>query len=296
MKILIIGKTGQLGSALIEDAIALGNIVIAPSKQELDITNKDAFLDIMNIHKPEVVINTAAFHNVLLCEVEPMKAFQLNCIAVKNMAEISQEFNSWFVSFSTDYVFDGEKKTPYKESDTPNPLQMYGLSKLAGEYAALSYENSIIVRTCGLYGMQGASSKGGNFVDNRIKDSRNNFPIEISNDQTVSPTYARDLSEAVLKLISHPSKEKGIYHLTNESYCTWYEFTKEIFKILDIYVDLVPIDRKGKTNKMRRPLFSALKNEKAAKMDIVLPTWTIALNKYLKTKYNSSSVYPNYIR
>lgn len=298
MKILIIGRTGQLGSALIDDAIALGHIVFAPSRQELDITNKDAFLDIMKIHKPEIVINTAAFHNVPLCEVEPMKAFQLNCIAVKNMAEISQELNSLFVSFSTNYVFGGEKRTPYKESDTPNPLQIYGLSKLAGEYAALSYENSIIIRTCGLYGMQGASSKGGNFVDNRINDSKKNVPIEISNDQTVSPTYAGDLSKAVLKLISHPSKENGIYHLTSESYCTWYEFAKEIFKILDISAELVPIDRKGKTNKMRRPLFSALKNEKAAKLGIVLPTWTKALHNYLKNKYiyNLSTVYPNNVR
>lgn len=285
MKILIIGKTGQLGSALIEDAIASGHIVFAPSRQELDITNKDAFLDIMKTHKPEVVINTAAFHNVPLCEVEPMNAFQLNCIAVKKMAEISQEFNSWFVSFSTDYVFGGEKRTPYKESDSPNPLQTYGLSKLAGEYAALSYENSIIIRTCGLYGIEGASSKGGNFVDNRIKDSKQNARIEISNDQTVSPTYSGDLSKAVLQLISHPSKKKGIYHLINEGYCTWYEFTKEIFKSAGISAEVIPVDRKGKTGDMRRPLFSALKNENAKKMGIVLPHWKEGLHEYLEKKY-----------
>lgn len=285
MKILIIGKTGQLGSALIEDAIALGHIVFAPSRQELDITNKDAFLDIMKIHKPEVVINTAAFHNVPLCEVEPMKAFQLNCIAVKNMAEISHEFNSWFVSFSTDYIFGGEKMTPYIETDTQNPLQIYGLSKLAGEYAAISYENSIIIRTCGLYGHQGSNSKGGNFVDNRINDSKQNVRIEISNDQTVSPTYSGDLSKAVLQLIAHPSKKKGIYHLVNEGYCTWYEFTKEIFKLACINTEVIPVDRKGKTGDMRRPLFSALKNENARKIGIVLPHWKEGLHKYLKKKY-----------
>ena len=285
MKILIIGKTGQLGSVLIQDALTLGHSVFAPTKQELDISDEVAFLNAMELYLPEIVINTAAFHNVPLCEVEPLKAFQLNCIAVKKMAEISNDFNAWFVSFSTDYVFGGEKQKPYIESDVPNPLQIYGLSKLAGEYATLSYEKSIIIRTCGLYGLHGAMSKGGNFVDNRIKDSKQNARIEISNDQTVSPTYAGDLSKAVLQLSAHPSKESGIYHLVNEGYCTWYEFTKEIFKILDTDVELVPVDRKGKTGKMRRPLFSSLKNEKAARLGISLPYWKEGLNQYLKNEY-----------
>lgn len=285
MKILIIGKTGQLGSVLLKDALTLGHDVVAPSKQELDILNDDSFLDTMIQYKPEVVINTAAFHNVPLCEIEPVKAFQSNCIAVKKMAEISNEFDAWFVSFSTDYVFSGEKRRPYIESDMPGPLQMYGLSKLAGEYGALSYNKSIIIRTCGLYGIQGATSKGGNFVDNRIKDSKQNAQIEISNDQTVSPTYAGDLSKAVLRLIAHPSKEPGIYHLVNEGYCTWYEFTKEIFEILDIDIELVPVDRKGKTGTMRRPLFSSLKNEKATRLGISLPYWKEGLNQYLKNEY-----------
>lgn len=285
MKILIIGKTGQLGSALVKDAFAIEHDVLAPSKQELDILNEDSFLNAMIHYKPEVVINTAAFHNVPLCEIEPVKAFQSNCIAVKRMAEISNEFNAWFVSFSTDYVFSGEKRKTYIESDTPGPLQMYGLSKLAGEYGALLYKRSIIIRTCGLYGIQGATSKGGNFVDNRIKDSKKNVRIEISNDQTVSPTYAGDLSKAVLQLLAHPFKESGIYHLVNEGYCTWYEFTKEIFKILNIDIELVPVDRKGKTGNLRRPLFSALENKKANRFGITLPNWKEGLNQYLKVKY-----------
>lgn len=287
MKILIIGKTGQLGSALIKDAIALGYNVFAPAKHELDITNKQSFLTAMKLFSPDVVINTAAYHNVPLCEVNPMKAFQVNCIAVKEMAEISSDFNTWFISFSTDYVFNGKKGEPYTESDTPTPLQIYGLSKLAGEYAALSYPNSIIIRTCGLYGLQGATSKGGNFVDNRIKDSEKNARLEVSNDQTVSPTYAGDLSKTVLQLITHPLKESGIYHLVNQGYCTWYEFTKEIFNIMGINIELVPVDRKGKTGNMRRPLFSALKNEKAEKIGIDLPDWRDGLIRYLNTKYLS---------
>lgn len=285
VKILIIGRTGQLGSALIEDVSASGHDVFAPAKHELDITNKQSFLTAMKLFLPDVVINTAAYHNVPLCEVNPMKAFQVNCIAVKEMAEISSDFNAWFVSFSTDYVFDGKKGKPYIESNTPNPLQIYGLSKLAGEYAALSYPKSIIIRTCGLYGLQGAASKGGNFVDNRIEDSQKNARVEVGNDQTVSPTYAGDLSKAVLQLITHPLKESGIYHLVNQGYCTWHEFTKEIFRVLNINVELVPVDRKGKTDNMRRPLFSALKNEKAARIGIDLPDWKDGLVRYLNIKY-----------
>lgn len=293
MKILIIGKTGQLGNMLLNDAIASGHEVFAPSKQELDISDENMFLNEMRLNSPDVVINTAAFHNVPLCETEPIEAFKLNCIAVRKMAEISNRFNSWFVSFSTDYVFGGEKTEPYIESDFPCPLQIYGLSKLAGEYAALSYSNkSIIIRTCGLYGLQGATSKGGNFVDNRIKESEKNILMEIANDQTVSPTYTGDLSKAVLQLIMHHAKEPGIYHLVNEGYCTWYEFTKEIFRILNIETELIPVDRKGRTGNMKRPLFSALRNEKAAKLGIKLPHWKDALNRYLEIKY-LGNIYKN---
>jgi len=285
VKILIIGKTGQLGSVLIKDAIASGHDVYAPTKHELDITNKQSFLTVMKLFSPDVVINTAAYHNVLLCEENPMMAFQINCIAVNEMAEISTDFNAWFVSFSTDYVFDGMKREPYIESDTPFPLQKYGFSKLAGEYAALTYPKSIIIRTCGLYGVEGATSKGGNFVDNRIKDSEKNTLLEVSNDQTVSPTYTGDLSNAVLHLISHPQKESGIYHLVNQGSCTWYEFTKEIYELMNINIKLIPVNRNGLTNNMRRPLFSALKNEKAAKLGIVLPGWKNGLIAYLNIKY-----------
>jgi len=291
MKILIIGKTGQLGSILIKDALESGHEVFAPSKQELDITDEITFLNEMKHNSPDVVINTAAFHNVPLCETEPMKAFRLNCIAVKKMAEICNDFDSWFVTFSTDYVFDGKKGKPYTESDVPNPLQMYGISKLAGEFAVLSCvpTKSIIIRTCGLYGLRGATSKGGNFVDNRVSDAKTNLRIEISNDQTVSPTYVGDLSRAVLQLIEHQSKKAAIYHLINRGYCTWYEFTKEIYKTLHIDIELMPVDRKGQTGKMRRPLFSALKNEKAAKIGIDLPDWKDALARYLKLKYPSKT-------
>jgi len=287
VKLLIIGKTGQLGSALLEDAIRAGHDVFAPKRHGLDISNELSFRTAVKSVRPDFVINTAAYHNVPLCEVETAKAFQLNCVAVKKMAEVSNEFNSWFISFSTDYVFNGKKKDPYVESDMPRPLQMYGISKLAGEFAALSCapDSTIIIRTCGLYGLVGANSKGGNFVDNRIADARQNKMIEVSNEQTISPTFAGDLSTAVLQLIVHPLKGPGIYHLVNQGYCTWYEFTRMIFNILNIDTAVLPVDREGKTNNMRRPLFSALKNERAAKLGIDLRHWEEGLRDYINLKY-----------
>lgn len=285
MKYLVIGKTGQLGSELIQDLSNSNNEVLAPTENELDVTDKQSFLSAVKEFQPDIVINTAAYHNVPLCEDNPVKAFQVNCLAVKDMAEITSELDAWFVTFSTDYVFNGRKREPYIETDEPGPLQIYGLSKLAGEYAAISYPKSIIIRTAGLYGFQGAETKGGNFVDKRINDSKRITLLEMSNDQTVSPTFTSDLSEAVLKLVKHKSKQSGIYHLVNQGFCTWFEFTKEIFRIMDIEIELIPVDRKGLTGKMRRPLFSALKNEKAAKMNVNLPHWKDALKRYISSKH-----------
>lgn len=285
MKYLVIGKTGQLGSELIQDLSNSNNEVLAPTENELDVTDKQSFLSVMKKFQPDIVINTAAYHNVPLCEDNPVKAFQVNCLAVKDMAEITSELDAWFVTFSTDYVFNGRKREPYIETDEPGPLQIYGLSKLAGEYAAISYPKSIIIRTAGLYGFQGAETKGGNFVDKRINDSKRIALLEMSNDQTVSPTFASDLSKAVLKLVKHKSKQPGIYHLVNQGFCTWYELTKEIFKIMEISIELIPVDRKGLTGKLRRPLFSALKNEKAAKMNVNLPHWKDALKRYISLKH-----------
>lgn len=288
MRLLIIGKTGQLGGELTKDAIAGKHDVFAPSREELDILDESAFLKAVKTYKPDAVINTAAFHNVPLCETEPLKAFQTNCLAVGKMAKTASQSNSLFISFSTDYVFGGEKREPYIESDRPNPLQIYGLSKLAGEYAALSYPKSIIIRTCGLYGAHGAGSKGGNFVDKRIADYMQGKPVEIGNDQTVSPTSASDLSKALLQLITHPAKHAGIYHMVNEGSCTWHEFTKAIYTLGGIDTEVIPVDRHGMSGNMRRPLYSALANTRAKALGIFMPAWRDALARYLKERYGAN--------
>lgn len=285
MKILLIGKTGQLGSDLIKNN--LKHEICAPDKSELDLNDSSAIRDIIKKVSPEVVINTAAFHNVCLCEKEYDAAFKINCIAVRNLALVCKDINSLFVTFSSDYVFDGNKKAPYLEDDRVSPLQIYGITRMAGESIAMSAapENTIIIRTCGLYGVSGAKSKGGNFVDKRINDVKTNKRIEISCEQTVSPTYTDDLSRAVFKLIENKGLSRGIYHLVNEGSCSWYEFTRFIYETMGLTAEVVPVDRQGLEKGMRRPVYSVLANIKAKQMGIILPHWKDAVKRYLLEKY-----------
>jgi dTDP-4-dehydrorhamnose reductase len=233
------------------------------------------------------MINTAAFHNVPQCEVEPLRAFAVNCAAVRDLAALCRQSNVKLVTFSTDYVFGGEKRTPYGEDDRTQPLQMYGISRLAGELTALATapEHALVIRTCGLYGLSGAASKGGNFVDKRISDAKTMTTLEMGNDQVVSPTYTGDLAEAVMKLIEHPKASAGIYHLINDGECNWAEFTATIYQLAKLDVKVVPVDRGGMSGQMRRPLYSALANTRARALGITLPHWRDALARYLAAKY-----------
>jgi dTDP-4-dehydrorhamnose reductase len=285
MKILLIGKTGQLGSDLIRNNTT--HEIIAPDRSELDITDPATAERALNALKPDVLINTAAFHNVPMCEQEPDKAFLINCVAVRDLARLCSKSNITFVTFSSDYVFGGDQRTPYSESDPPRPVQIYGITRAAGEYAALSEapDHAIVIRTCGLYGLSGATSKGGNFVDKRIAEAKQHPILEMGSDQTVCPTYTGDLSNAVVRLLEHPSRTPGIYHLVNEGECTWYEFTEAVYEFLAIKVDLRSVDRQGRNGDMRRPLYSALANTKARALGIILPQWRDALERYLKEKY-----------
>lgn len=285
MKILLIGKTGQLGGDLLRNGA--GHEIHAHDETTLDITVPEAVRAAIADLRPDVVINTAAFHNVPVCEAEPLEAFRVNCVAVRDLAAACNEAGCRLATFSTDYVFGGEKRTPYREDDHPAPLQMYGISRLAGEHAALSTGpgQALVIRTCGLYGISGAASKGGNFVDKRIAEAKAGGPLEIGCDQTISPTYTEDLARATLTLITKHGAAPGIYHLVNEGECSWYEFSLAIYELMNLNVHVIPIDRKGVSGNMKRPLYSVLANTKAKNLGVELPHWRNALWRYLKAKY-----------
>jgi len=281
-KILLIGKTGQLGREMMEDSSSFGFEIVGFEKEELDVTNELQVKEKIEKIKPDILINTSAYHVVAACEENLLVAMTVNFVAVDKMAKLCKKYGIKFVTYSTDYVFDGEKGAPYEENDKPNPLQIYGISKLAGEYAALnSYpEGVFVIRTCGLYGGEkGSPEKKGNFVLNIIQEAQNKEVIEVSSEQIVSPTYAGDLSKATLKLLNSKA-EAGIYHLVNEGYCSWYEFAKEIFRLANINIKIVPVNRGGLSGEIRRPKLSALKNTKAKALGIELPSWQEGLKSY----------------
>jgi dTDP-4-dehydrorhamnose reductase len=285
MKILLIGATGQLGGDLLRNNP--GHDIVAPPREELDLARRGQAAQVIGSLHPDLVINCAAFHNVPKCEEEPAQAFLINCAAVRDLSAACVEHDARLVTFSSDYVFGGERSVPWREDDKPAPVQIYGITRLAGEHAALATapHHAFVIRTCGLYGRSGAKSKGGNFVDGRVADARAGKRIEMACEQIVCPTSTHDLSQAVFALIRHPQATPGLYHLTNDGGCSWYELTTAIVEIIGARTEVVPVDRGGRTGPMRRPLYSVLANTRARALGIALRPWRAAVEDYLRGKH-----------
>lgn len=284
MKILLIGKTGQLGSEIDKQSVEKGYDTHSFGHEELDITDSKKVKREIELFTPDVVINASAFHNVPLCEEQPDQAFLVNAIALAPIAKTCSKRNIKFITYSTDYVFDGLKRSLYREDDKPSPVQIYGISKAAGEYIALAYSTtSVVIRSSGVYGgLYGSRQKKGNFALNILENAQKQKVIEVAKEQIVNPTYGVDLAKATFDLLKH-KKISGIYHLVNEGYCSWAEFAKEIIKIKGLKTKIIPVDRKGMAGSLRRPFFSALKNTKAKKLGVELPLWQDAIKRYMAT-------------
>ena len=282
MNTVLIGKRGQLGAELERILSQKGGKVYAFDHQELDITDYQHTNDVLTRIRPDILINTSAYHVLSECETHPEQAFSVNAFSLKNLAVTCGKQKIKFVTYSTDYVFDGTKGTPYTEEDCPNPLQLYGLSKLAGEIICLNYNpDSIVIRTCGVYGgAQGSRAKKGNIVLTILQDAQQKNHLEVSSEQVVSPTYAGDLAECTVALLKSNSA-RGVYHLVNEGICSWYEFAKEIITRENLTIRIKPINRKGEYAGIKRPLFSALANTRAKSIGVSMPSWQDALKRYL---------------
>ncbi len=280
MRILITGGNGQLAYDL---RLSLSQYeVLAPPRQDLDICNADRTAEIFRSFRPDALINTAAFHRVDDCETQEETAFATNVLAVRHLAQLCAEQNSQFVHFSTDYVFGGQaKRAPLTEDDPPAPLSVYGTSKLAGEYLAqIAWRRAVIVRTCGLYGAAGASSKGGNFVQTMLRKAGEGSALRVVDDQECTPTSTRDLAEKVAWLIGQDIT--GVVHITNAGSCTWYEFAKTIFELVGVDAELSPTSSKKYVTPAARPPYSVLANERLAAIhqDDLRP-WQDALADHL---------------
>jgi dTDP-4-dehydrorhamnose reductase len=281
MKIAVIGSTGQLGTDLMK-TLANGHELVGLTHKDIEVTDLDSCLTLKK-HRPDIIINTAAFHKTDQCEEEPQKTFSVNALGAKNVTTISKEIEAITVFISTDYLFDGAKNEPYTEDDTPFPINTYGISKLAGEHFTRQNPKHYVIRIASVFGKAGASGKGGNFVETMIKKAKNNETISVIDDMWMSPTYTKDASSTI-KEITEKQLPYGIYHATNKGYCSWYQFAEQIFQFTGLTPDLTPIKTNQLTMKAKRPRFSALKSVKLTKYGIEVPTWQQALREYLIEK------------
>jgi len=281
MKIAVIGSTGQLGTDLMK-ALRDEHETIGFTHENLEVSDYNRCLKLKE-HHPDVIINTAAFHKTDQCEDELVRTFSVNAIGARNIALISKEIGAITVFISTDYVFDGDKKEPYTEDDPASPINSYGISKLAGELYTKQNPKHYIARVASLFGKAGASGKGGNFIETMMSKAKNKEVISVVDDMWMSPTYTRDTAN-MLKKVIEMKLPFGTYHMTNQGRCTWFQFAKEIFKIVNLNPTLMPIKTHQLQVKAPRPLFSALENARLSKYGLQMREWRAALQEYLVEK------------
>lgn len=286
MRILLTGAEGQLGQALRgvladEEIIALGHC-------ELDITDASSVAQQVNRYRPGLLFNAAAYNLVDDAEEDVEVAFGVNAFGVLHLARAAQAVGAVLVHFSTDYVFDGRQRQPYRETDTPNPLSVYAMSKLAGEWMVQRYaEKCFVVRTCGLYGRASKSRKE-NFVERMLRAARAGTSLQVVHDQVLTPTSARELAESVVPLVR--TGRYGLYHMTNEGQCSWYEFAREVLRLAGLSSSLTPVSSVDYGARARRPAYSVLENRayRAAGLKDFRP-WQEALADYLRERGEQKS-------
>jgi len=283
VKILLIGANGQLGSDLSRIFDRKWHNVVSADHATFDVCDAKQVDEIVGTEKPDVILNTAAFHQVEQCETQPLRAFEVNAVGALNLARACARSRAVLVHFSTDYVFDGQKKIPYEESDLPGPINVYGASKVAGEnLIAGNTKRYFIVRTCGLYGHAGSSGKGRNFVETMLRKAAQGDTIRVVNDQVLAPTSTADLARAVSQLIG--TEEFGLYHISCEDDCSWYQFAREIFALQKIQVDLVPVKTKDFPSPVKRPAYSVLSKSRLRGLGLSMPHWSDSLDRYLRAR------------
>jgi len=285
LKIALIGSDGQLGTDVFNYFRSKGEDIKGLTIDDLDICDKCSCLSVLSSLKPGLVINTAAFNLVDHCEEDVQKAFDVNATGIKNVAEACLSTGAAMMHFSTDYVFSGYmRNSPYNEEDCPNPVSIYGISKLAGEYIVKYLLNKYyIIRISGLYGHTGSLGKGYNFVELMIKLAEKESSIKVVNDQLLTPTSSYDVAVKLYELIK--TCKYGLYHMTNCGQCTWYEFAGEIFKLAGIKPDITPINSDTFGAKARRPFYSVLDNKNLRQTGLAdLRHWKSALAQYMEER------------
>ena len=273
--IVVFGASGQLGTCLKTLASAQGlTSIYFPLESEANILDKDALRKIFETYKPAWSINCAAYTAVDKAEDEIELARKINKTGAENISELCKEFDSVFIHTSTDFVFKGDKATPLDEEDVAEPINIYGLTKLGGEQAVIDrLEKYFILRTSWLY-----SEYGNNFVKTMLKLGAERDELKVIADQAGTPTYAMDLAEIILHIISKNSADYGLYHYSNEGVASWYDFAKAIFDISGTKVKTLPIRTSEYPTRAVRPAYSVMSKAKIKQnFDIEIPYWRDSL-------------------
>ncbi len=270
MKVLVTGANGMLGQDLCPILEESGCFVIKTDIDNLDITNKKETIETIEKIRPDLIIHCAAYTNVDKAETDEKNAHLINAVGAENIALGAKNTDSTLVYISTDYVFDGKKSTPYLPTDKPNPLSVYGKTKLEGEKMVQKYcTKYYIARTSWLYGINGK-----NFVETMISLATKP-ELKVVNDQRGCPTWTVELIRGILKLLNKPY---GIYHICGSNSTTWYEFAKTIFEKENLKVNLIPCTSDEFKQIAKRPSYSVLDNDNIAR------PWKDALDDYLRLR------------
>ncbi|MCP4649445.1 MAG: dTDP-4-dehydrorhamnose reductase [PVC group bacterium] len=292
-KILITGINGMLGADLIKqlcNKYCIAGIDITSSEKDgiecvlCDITDEQQVEDVFLRLAPWGVIHAAAYTNVDGCEQDTKKAYLINAEGTKNVATVCKKTGAKLIYISTDYVFDGKNTIPYKETDSPNPLNEYGRTKLAGEEFVRAYADEfLIVRTSWLFGLAGK-----NFVRTIIEKAGEVEQLKVVNDQTGSPTHTVSLAQAIDKLIDSvflsgsETEHRDLFHVSNSGSCTWYEFAKKILELNELKTEIIPVDSSVVSRPAKRPHFSVIDNSYYQQITAdELCSWQEALRCYL---------------
>lgn len=284
-KILVLGASGQLAHDLMPLLLNYSNNIFPVSRIDVDLDHSNAIETIkLKYPAPEIIINCAAATNTTLCEERPAQAFRVNCEFVYDLAKYARQISATIIHISTDYVFSGQQTRPYDEDDNTNPVNMYGVTKLAGEHALrFTCPLHYILRTSSLYGVAGAGAKGGNFVEAMISRAHKNEIIKVVADQYMSPTHTEDLAKLILHILHNPSVPYGVYHFSNAGACSWHQFAMEIFNLLKLSPQVEAVSASSFPSKLKRPVNSVLDHSKILKI-YKLQNWQEALKSYLIKK------------
>jgi dTDP-4-dehydrorhamnose reductase len=278
--VLLLGANGQLGSDIVRLWHDPALTLIPATRTDADVTDFDSLRALVATHRPDVVVNTTAFHNMPAAEADPGTCVHVNVTGGWNVARAAREAGARTVQLSTDYVFDGSKTTPYLEDDARHALNVYGAAKIATEdVVRIADPRALIVRVSGLYGLAGSAGKGGNFVETMLRLAREGSPIRVVSDQVTAPTNTADIAEALLPLVR--DNAEGVAHIAASTACTWYEFASAIFDLAGLTPDLSPTTAAEFGGPVQRPAYSVLGTTRP----ITMPPWRAGLERYLHEKH-----------